>query len=257
MSRIFRAGLGVGLVRALRQRERQTFKIGLPRSVWKHRGGPLTVWRSHRVLTVGDHRALVESALVEGALACPGCDGMLAGWGHARRRLIRTLRSRVRLVLRPWRARCRGCGVTHVLLPARLLTRRADDAETIGAALELAALGHGVRRIAWVPGRSAWTVRGWVRRARCRAGALRAGLAGWVVALDPDPPPIAASGSAWGDALSMLVAVHRAAVVRWAELADRLSLWRPAAVLTDGSLLAVVPVVRAINTSRPLVMCGD
>ncbi|MGP3917311.1 transposase [Nonomuraea sp. 10N515B] len=209
------------------------------------------------MLTVGDHRAVVESALVEGVLACPGCDGVLAGWGHARRRVIRTLRSGVRLVLRPRRARCRGCGVTHVLLPARLLVRRADDGETIGAALELAGLGHGVRRIARVLGRSAWTVRGWVRRARCRAGVLRAGLAGWVVALDPDPPPIAMAGSAWADALSMLAAVHRAAVVRWPELADRLSLWRLAAVLTDGSLLAVVPAVRAINTSRPLVTFGD
>ncbi|MEO3888471.1 DUF6431 domain-containing protein [Nonomuraea sp. B5E05] len=200
---------------------------------------------------------MVESALVEGALACPGCDGVLVGWGHAQRRVIRTLRSGVRLVLRPRRARCRGCGVTHVLLPARLLVRRADDGETIGAALELAVTGHGVRRIARVLGRSVWTVRGWVRRARCSAGALRAGLAGWVVALDPDPPPIAASGSAWADALSMLVAVHRAAVVRWPELADRLSLWRLAAVLSDGSLLAPMPVVRAINTSRPLVTFGD
>jgi hypothetical protein len=209
------------------------------------------------VLTVGADGSRVESLLADGVLACPGCDGVLAGWGHARRRVIRTLRSGMRLVLRPRRARCRGCGVTHVLLPARLLTRRADDVEVIGTALELAATGHGVRRIARVLGRSAWTVRGWVRRARCRAGVLRAALAGWVVALDPDPPPIARAGSAWGDALSMLIAVHRAAVARWPELVDKVSLWRLAAVLTDGSLLTPMPAVRTINTSRPLVTFGD
>lgn len=209
------------------------------------------------MLTVGADPSRVESLLAEGTLACPGCGGGLAGWGHARRRVIRTLEVGIRLVLRPRRARCRTCRVTHVLLPACVLVRRADAVEVVGKALELAALGHGVGRVAHVLDRSVWTVRGWVRRARGRAASLRAGLAGWVVALDPDPPPVESSGSGWADALVMLGAVHRAAVVRWPELVDRLSRWTLAAALTDGSLLAPIPTLRAINTNRPLAAFGD
>lgn len=208
------------------------------------------------MLTVGADRSRVESSLVEGGLACPGCDGELAPWGYARRRVIRTLRPGLRLVRRPRRARCRWCGITHVLLPAGLLARRADDVEVIGTALELAGRGQGVGRIAAALARSAWTVRGWLRRVRRRAGALRAGLAGWVVALDPDPPPIAAAASGLGDALSMLAAVHRAARIRWPVM-DTMSVWALAAVLSNASLLAPVLTIRAINTNSPLGAFGD
>ena len=65
-----------------------------------------------------------------GQLACPDCPGMLAPWGFARPRGIRGIGP-----LRPRRARCAGCLVTHVLLPVTVLLRRADAAA--GAALRI------------------------------------------------------------------------------------------------------------------------
>src|SRR5664280_694246 len=59
----------------------------------------------------------VERSLLDGELACPGCGGVLAPWGYARRRSSR--RERDTVAHRPRRACCSGCGVTHVLLPAR------------------------------------------------------------------------------------------------------------------------------------------
>jgi len=72
--------------------------------------------------------------------------GVRAGagrWGWARPRTLRGAAGRARL--RPRRARCRGCLVTHVLLPVCALLRRADLAEVIGAALVAKAGGVGVR----------------------------------------------------------------------------------------------------------------
>ncbi|MEU9891880.1 DUF6431 domain-containing protein [Sphaerisporangium sp. NPDC051011] len=215
------------------------------------------MWRSHRVLTVGKSPVQVESALREGVLACPGCGGELRPWGHGVRRVIRTLACGVRLVLRPRRSRCRGCGVTHVLLPAHLLARRADEVAVIGRALGRAAAGEGYRRIAVAVGRSCWTVRSWVRRARGRAERLRSALAAWIVALDPDPPPLVASPTAWGEAVVVIAAVHRAAVARWPWLVGRVSAWEVAVAATDGSLLAPVLAVRVINTNLPLVTFGN
>lgn len=57
------------------------------------------------MLTVGADPSRVESLLAEGTLACPGCGGGLAGWGHARRRVVRRLEAGIRLVLRPRQAR--------------------------------------------------------------------------------------------------------------------------------------------------------
>ena len=78
-------------------------------------------------------------------------------------------------VLVPRRSRCRGCGATHVLLPAWCLLRRADAAAVIGAALAAAAAGDGHRKIAGRLGRAAPTVRGWLRRF-ARAGGGGAGV---------------------------------------------------------------------------------
>jgi len=57
----------------------------------------------------------------------------------------------------------------------------------IGAGVVLAAAGWGHRRIAARLGRAADTVRGWVRRARGSAEALRLGFTELLVAVDPDP----------------------------------------------------------------------
>jgi hypothetical protein len=43
------------------------------------------------VLTVNGDRGVVERQLAGGELACPGCRGMLGGWGHSRPRPVRVL----------------------------------------------------------------------------------------------------------------------------------------------------------------------
>lgn len=67
------------------------------------------------LLTLEADTARVERRLGSGALVCPRCSGVLARWGHARSRDVRDRTGSVRLV--PRRARCTGCGATHVLLP--------------------------------------------------------------------------------------------------------------------------------------------
>jgi hypothetical protein len=95
------------------------------------------------VLSITATRAEIEADLAAGRLWCPGCDGPLRAWGHARERQIRT-RHGTRS-LRPRRACCGACDATHVLLPASLVPRRRDSAEVIGAALLANAHGDGHR----------------------------------------------------------------------------------------------------------------
>jgi len=123
------------------------------------------------VLTVSADRDDVERMLGAGGLACPACGGPLARWGRARERQVRGLDGVGRLV--PRRARCGGCGRTHVLLPVTCLARRADEAEVIGRALEAKAAGAGHRVIAEALGRPASTVRGWLRALAARAEQVR------------------------------------------------------------------------------------
>ncbi|HUL99574.1 MAG TPA: helix-turn-helix domain-containing protein [Mycobacterium sp.] len=112
------------------------------------------------MVTVEVDPARVESRLAAGEIGCPCCvDGTLGGWGHARPRRVVGVADPVR----PRRARCRACLVTHVLLPVTLLLRRAYGAELVWAALAGKAVGSGHRRIAerlLVP---PTTVRGWLR----------------------------------------------------------------------------------------------
>ena len=70
------------------------------------------------------------------------------------------------LALRPRRARCRACRVTHVLLPAVVAPRRADTTAVIGSALLASARGTGYRRIAAQLDRPLSTVRRWIRAVR-------------------------------------------------------------------------------------------
>jgi transposase len=95
------------------------------------------------VLTVGNDAARVERMLEEGSLGCPVCGGRLSRWGYGRERVVFGPGRKGRAV-RPRRSRCVGCGVTHVLLPARLLLRRVDEAVVIGAALAAAARWRGL-----------------------------------------------------------------------------------------------------------------
>lgn len=155
----------------------------------------------------------VESRLQSGKLKCPGCRGVLAGWGHARPRKLRGLAGVV--PVRPRRTRCTGCGATHVLLPVVMLLRRADAAVVILAALAAKARGRGFRRIAAGLDRPPETVRGWLRRFADRVDRVRERFTRWLRMLDPDPVMPAPAGSVWGDALAAIAAAARAAARRF------------------------------------------
>src|ERR1700716_1258284 len=109
--------------------------------VCRRPGGP-PVACGDAVLTVGTDPAGVEVRLSSAALACPGGSGRVGAGGHGRARIVRA-DGPVRWRLRPRRARCSGCGITHILLPVTCLVRRADAMGVIGAALMAAAVGWG------------------------------------------------------------------------------------------------------------------
>ena len=199
------------------------------------------------MLTVGNDTAVVERMLEEGSLGCPGCGGRLARWGHARERTVFGPGRQGRAV-RPRRSRCAACLVTHVLLPARLLLRRMDEAPVIGAALAAAARGQGHRRVAAeleVPGD---TVRGWLRRAAGRAGQVREVFTKLAAAVSADPVPLEPAGSPLADALVAVAAAAAAAAGRWPRLLA-VSPWEIASAVTNATLLAPVMAAGAFNAS--------
>jgi hypothetical protein len=186
------------------------------------------------MLTVETDPVAVEQRLGSGRLACPGCAGVLVGWGHARGRQVRD--TDIGLWIVPRRARCTGCRATHVLLPVVLLVRRADSAAVIGAGLTAKATGAGHRLIAALLGRPPETVRGWLRRFACRVEAVRAVFTRWCRDLAPDPVLPEPAGSAWADAVA---AIGAAAVA----LRSRFSLgevpvWQIATAVSGARLLA-------------------
>ena len=76
-------------------------------------GAPCVV-RKALMVTVEVDSVRVESRLSAGEVSCPSCpDGVLAGWGFARRRHVVGMSE----PMRPRRSRCRACAVTRVLLP--------------------------------------------------------------------------------------------------------------------------------------------
>lgn len=162
------------------------------------------------MLTVSHDLGVVESELVAGRLACPGCAGSLRGWGWARSRVIRHGAGVDWHLVRhhPRRARCRRCGATHVLLPVLLAARRADAAGVIAAAVEAkVAGGEGHRVVAARLARPATTVRGWLRAFTGCAGMITQKFTALSVGAAPDvagvwPRP---AMSAAGDALSVLM----------------------------------------------------
>jgi hypothetical protein len=200
------------------------------------------------MLTVEADAVRVEERLRAGGLVCPFCDGVLAGWGYARTRQLRTADGLVRV--RPRRACCTGCGRTQVLLPLVALSRRADVAEVIGAGLVAKAAGRGHRVIAAVLGRPAATVRGWLRRFASRAEVLRQVFTAVAVDLDADTPPPASAGTALGDALAAVLAATGAAMRRWPVLTLTVSPWELAAAVTHGGLLSPAGAIELTNTSR-------
>ena len=181
--------------------------------------------------------AAARCALARRKLRCPDCGQAVRPWGRARERTVRELGGV--LTVRPDRARCTGCDVTHVVLDAGLLSRRAYTAGLIGQALVAAARGRGHRLIARELAVPCGTVRGWVRRARRSAGHLRAAGVRAVVALDPDALPAQPWESELACALDALGAAAMA-------LGDRFGLqhaspWARVTVLTRGQLLNLSP----------------
>lgn len=191
------------------------------------------------MLIVCGEVALVEADLVGGLLGCPSCREVLGPWGHARERVLRCRSCGDRL-LRPRRARCRGCAGTHVLLPDLALSRRQDEVSVIGGAIEAKVPGEGFRRIAARLGAYPETVRGWLRRFAERAGLIRAHFTRCTIALDPELGSVLPAGSAVADALEAIAVAVRAWVLRFGPAES----WRIASRLSGGLLLG--------NTNRPL-----
>ena len=188
------------------------------------------------MLTVNGDRDVVERQLAGGELACPSCGGVLGGWGNAAERRVRVLeRDDVRL--RPRRSRCRGCGGTHVLLPAWCLLRRADAGAVIGAAVEAAAAGDGHRKIAGLAGRPALTVRGWLRRFAGRAEQVRVFFTVLLAGTGPDPVMPAGAAGLVAAAVSAIAGSAAAVAVRWPPVGE-VPVWAAASAASGGRLLA-------------------
>jgi hypothetical protein len=195
------------------------------------------------VLTVGPDPVAVEQMLADGLLRCPDCAGVLSRWGHVPRRFVRHVNGdeekiRLRRTICPSRDD-HGCGRTHVLLPAFLLGRRLDVVETIWSALRACADGLGWRRQAALVGRAASTVRGWVARARRRAGVIRdrfVRVEHLLVAADGDDMArVAPAGGGLGDAVAQIGVCL--AALRRARPRVLMGAARLVAALSDGWLL--------------------
>jgi len=173
-----------------------------------------------------------QADLTASLLRCPGCCGPLRPWGFAR---VRSLRSACGPVtLRPRRARCAQCAVTHVLLPARAPARLGHTIELIGLALLASAAGDSARTISAELAVPADTIRGWVRRATSRASWLYAQgiIAGH--SFDPMLPAAVPRRSVLADALESLAAAAAAAVRRLGPLGPP---WPIIAMVARGRLL--------------------
>jgi hypothetical protein len=140
------------------------------------------------------------------------------------------------VVLRPRRARCAACGVTHVLLAVTCLLRRADTVEVIGSALAARADGEGHRRIAERLGRPFSTVRGWLRRFAGRVEAVRSFFTVLMVRVEVDPVVPSAAGTPWGDALTAIAAAWQAVRTRFG--VGAVTAWQSVCAATGGGLLS-------------------
>lgn len=201
------------------------------------------------MLTVGNSTAVTGELLRNGLLSCPGCGGRLGGWGHAALRRVFTA-GRIPVKVRPRRARCGSCRVTHVLLPAWVLVRRCDGTAVVGDMLARAARGQGFRSIAAASGVPQDTVRDRLRRFRSSAGRVRGFFTRLAGVLAADPVPLDPAGSVLGDAVVAVAAAGAAAAGRWPALA--VSGWELAAVVTAGSLLSPSVAFRRVGGDMPL-----
>lgn len=178
-----------------------------------------------------------EVDLAAGELACPGCAGPLHRWGFARVRTVRDHGSAT-LTLRPRRARCVACRVTHVLLLGAVAPRRADTTAVIGAALRASADGVGYRRIATLLARPVSTVRRWIRAGRDSEHVewLRVQGIEWVARVDRDVVgALAPETTRLGEALTALAA---AAITFRDRVVPHVPPWTIVGLITRGRLVA-------------------
>lgn len=189
------------------------------------------------MIIVGTDRAAVEADLCDGRLSCPTCKGELRPWGHGIERDVRLDLSTDRRRFR--RSICRSCGGTHMLIHEDTLLRRRDGVAVIGRALVAKARGSGHRRIAALLGRSASTVRGWLRRFSSLAGPIREHAMRWAHILDPTHEDREPGGAPFVDAVSAIGVLGVVATKRFGPR----PVWSMASVVTGGCLLA--------NTSSP------
>lgn len=166
------------------------------------------------MVTVEVDPVRVEFRLAAGEVSCPSCpDGVLAAWGFARSRPVAGLAE----PMRPRRSRCRGCAVTHVLLPVTLLLRRAYVAETMWAAVAAKAAGAGHRLIGARAGVPVSTVRGWLRVIGGRGDVVRDWFLAVAMAAGVDVSIPKATGSAWGDVVAAVGAARAAIAARFGD----------------------------------------
>lgn len=185
----------------------------------------------------------VEVRLRAGEIVCVGCGGELRPWGYARWRTLREHGRPVRL--RPRRSRCRGCQVSHVLLPTLVLLRRVDLVAVIGAALVARHVEHRTRAEVARSAGAPWdTVRGWLRRFGERAVEIRADFATLAHHWDAELGPIEPRGSTVLDALEAIGVAAAAAVRRFGPTPS----WTLVAGASGGRLLS--------NTSSPVPAGG-
>ena len=130
------------------------------------------------------------------------------------------------------------------MLPVIALLRRADLAVVIGTALLAKAAGAGFRSIAAELGRPAETVRGWLRAFAGAAESVRSWFTVVLTGLDPDPQVPAATGTAFADAVTVILAVADATSRRWPPVGT-VSPWQVACAVQDlASFAADAPELR-------------
>ena len=174
---------------------------------------------------------------------CPACPGPVVFWSGYWRQ-VRWLGRCRKIFVR--RVRCRGCQVTHAVLPAFTLAWRLDAADAVGAVIGTVAGGVcGVRPAADAAGVPHTTARGWVRRFAARAGELAVSFSALAAELGGEVVRPVAAPSRF--AVTAIVAAFTAAagLPGWAGLGP----WRFACAVTGGSLICA-------NAGSPWLIIG-
>ena len=162
---------------------------------------------------------------------CPSCSTPMVFWSGYRRS-VRVGGRFVRVWVR--RARCRGCRMSHGLIPSFLVRHRQDLVDTIGVAIALIAGGVSIGATAGRVRVPFTTVRGWWRRFRARAPVWWAGFAAAAVELGDLGPGRWPSG--WSAAaVAAIESTHRAALVRHPLRTP--TVWGLASVIVGGTLI--------------------